>query len=1012
GFRIELGEVEAALAALPEVAEAAAGVRGTEAADRRLVAWVVPSALGAADPVDPAGLADALRRALKERLPSSMIPSAFVVLEALPRTPSGKVDRKALPEPDPGKSHGIRGATAPRTPLESALAGIFAELLGVPFPGIEDDFFALGGHSLLAMRAISRVREAFGVEIPLRRLFEEPTVAALGRAVEAALIEIETGRGAVPLPPVEPVPRAAAGPTRLPLSAGQEQLWFVDRLEPGDPSFNLPSVARLRGALVPAALGRALAALVTRHEVLRTAFETGADGPSQVILPPDPPTRPPLPLIDVSGLPPERREPEARRWAAAEGRGAFDLGRAPLLRASLVRLAPEEHLFLLTVHHIVSDGRSQEILLADLEVLYDAARAAPAGDRLGLADAGLPAQALQYADYAVWQRRVLRGEALDRRLAYWRGRLGGTLPELRFPGEGAGRPAARSGRARRGEVRMLPLEGRLLERLRSLARAGGGTLFMTLLAAFAAWLHRVTGATDLLVGTPSANRGRTEVEDLVGFFVNTLVLRTDLTGDPGFLELAGRVREEALGAFTHADLPFESLVAALQPERSSGRAPLFRVLFALNPVRGGDERTFADLTYEPVVEHNGTSQFDLSLYAADRGGDVLLFAEYDAALFGPGAGDRILDQVRALLDEVAGAPERRLSELARGAALEPVRPAGPPEPAAGAATTEASETGKPAGTARATDPARRDRLAARRGRLSPEQRAALARRLRGAAERGPGGSDGTAGALPGTVPGTVPAVGAAGPSLVPLQPAGDAPPLFLVHPAGGDVLCFAPLAEQLALLEGAGRRRPVYGVQSRGLVDGFEPHAGIEEMAAGYLEEIGRLVPSGPVHLAGWSLGGVVAFEMARRARADAASGAAPDVALLAVLDTVPDVGELLAANASADGEDDDARWLMHIVEYAEGLSGRRLGLRHETLAGLPLEAQLARLGGALQATGLLPAPTGSTGSTGSAGSTGGAVRYLARLLDVFKANCRAVAGYRPGIYPGPITLFRTGSDP
>ena len=1052
GFRIELGEVEAALADLPEVRAAVAGVREV-AGDRRLVAWVVPapeSGVDGTDATDATDQAERLRGALARTLPGSMVPSAFVVLDALPLSPNGKVDRKALPDPDATLRGGAAGAaTPPRTPVEEAVAAIWSELLGVPAVGVHDDFFRLGGHSLLAMRVISRLRQAFGVELSVRALFERPTVAGLAREVEAAL----SGDAARPLPPIEPVGREGlehreGGAPGLPLSASQEQLWFLDRLEPGDPSFNLPTIVRLTGALSVPALSRALDALVARHEPLRTRFVTDGGSPRQVIAPPMPV---PLAVVDLAALAAgpgalaegeEAVAAEALRLAAAEGRRGFDLGAAPsggrpLVRALLVREAPARHLFVLTVHHIATDARSQDILLGDLEELYAAARD-------GRAPALAPL-ALQYADYAVWQRRTLGGpgqdvlkdplgdslddppnetrseigrsrsvgdraleerlgdRALEERLGYWRERLAGELPVLTFPGEPA-EARRRGGRERRGEVRRVTLAGDLLERLRSVNRGEGATLFMSLLAAFAALLHRFTGTTDLLVGTPSANRGRAEIEDLVGFFVNTLVLRTDLAGDPSFRDLLGRVRAEALGAYAHGDLPFETLVATLQPDRGSGGTPLFRVMFAADtaPDRGEEGHRFADLGLEPVVVHNGTAQFDLSVYAVDRGAVVDLYAEYDAELFGPGAGEGLLDQYRRLLGEALGDPARHLSELAPWARLELA-------PSLGAERSERSERparaegerrgAEPAvGERRGREPAagaqpaadaaagRKDRLAERRSKLSAAQREALSRRLRGAATGARESAARPAGAASG-----------GGPCLVPLQPAGERPPLFLVHPAGGDVLCFGALAEALGPRSGApggGAGRPVYGLQSRGLVEGEAPHGTIEEMAAGYLEEARRVRPAGPLHLAGWSLGGTVAFEMACQMErsGDAGSAGAARAGLVAVLDTVPGLGDLLPAELDGD----DARWLTFIVEYAEGLSGRRLGITYETLAGLPLEAQLARLGGALGAAGLLPAVGG-----------GSPARYLARLLQVFKANCRALGGYRPGTLAGPLVLFR-----
>ncbi|HEX6199064.1 MAG TPA: condensation domain-containing protein, partial [Thermoanaerobaculia bacterium] len=645
GFRIELGEIEAALAAHPAVAEAAVDVRGAEADEKRLAAWVVPA------PGAPEGtaLGAELRRHLAERLPDYMVPRAFAVLDALPLGPTGKVDRRALPEPAaaaPGAA--TEGAAGPGTPLEETLRGVWEDLLGVARVGLRDDFFELGGHSLLATRLVSRVRDLLGAEVPLRRLFEAPTVAGLAAAVAEALAG---ERGAPAPPPVEAIaePELRARP---PLSFAQERLWFLDRLAPGGAGYTVSVPLELRGELDPRALARSLAALAARHEVLRTRYPEEDGRPYQRVEAPPPPA---LPVADLSRLRPERREAEAARLRARESRRPFDLRRGPVIRRALVRLGRVGHHLLLNLHHIAFDGWSLGILLEELGVLYRGF-AAGADDPA----AGLPPLPVRYADYAVWQRRWLAGEVLDAHLAWWRERLAGPLPRLELPADRP-RPPVESPR---GAVVSRALPRDLERRLAAVGRSSGASLYMVLLAAFDALLHRYTGETDLPVGTPEANRGRAEVEGLIGFFTNTLVVRADLSGDPPFREALARVREAALGAFTHAELPFEALVEALDPERSLAATPLFQALMAfLTGPEAERRRRWGDLEVRRLSSHNAAAKFDLSLYVEAGAGGLRAAVEYRTDLFDRTTAERLLGHYDRLLAAVAEAPGTRLSEL-------------------------------------------------------------------------------------------------------------------------------------------------------------------------------------------------------------------------------------------------------------------------------------------------------------------------------------------------------------
>ncbi|HEV7509114.1 MAG TPA: amino acid adenylation domain-containing protein [Thermoanaerobaculia bacterium] len=564
GFRIEPREIEIALAAQPQVREAAVVVRQVMrqdgAGERSLLACVVPAAADA-------GVATAaeLRAALAARLPPYMVP-AFAFGRALDRLPNGKLDRRSLarwsPLALPGRP--LEALEAPRTPLEELLAGLFAEVLGVDRLGVEESFFEHGGHSLAAMRLIARIREALGTELPLHRVFEAPTVAALARAVAG---EARSDRSVAP--PLVPVSRA----TPLPLSFAQQRLWFLHRLEPESPVYNMPAALHLPGRLDRAMLAAALGEVARRHESLRTrciAIDGELGEPVQVV---DPPAPVPVPEIDLAGLPAVRRLEEARRLAREEALRPFDLGDpegGPLLRTALVRLGEAEQLLLLTMHHVISDGWSLRVLARELSALYDAG--------LERRPSPLPELAIQYGDYAVWQRGWLRGEVLEAELAHWRARLAGAPPVLDLPLDRP-RPARLSSR---GASRALALPPALLPLLQALARRQGVTLFMAVLAAFQALLGRISNTDDVSVGSPVAGRGQLRTEGLIGFFVNTLVLRTDLSGAPSFAELLARVRETSLAAYAHQDLPFEKLVEELHPQRDLGLAPLYQVSFVLD----------------------------------------------------------------------------------------------------------------------------------------------------------------------------------------------------------------------------------------------------------------------------------------------------------------------------------------------------------------------------------------------------------------------------------------------
>ena len=634
GFRVEPGEVEAALAAHRAVREALVEAHADPRGDKRLVAYLV------AEPGAELS-AEELRAHLRRKLPEYMMPSAFVTLERMPLTPNGKVDRGALPGPDAARQDAAEGYTPPRDETEEALAAIWAEVLGVERVGVDENFFEAGGHSLLATQVVVRVREVFGTDVPLRLMFELPTVAQLA----AALKDARRDAGAEPPPEIVPVPRDR----KLPLSFAQQRLWFVQQLEPESAAYNIASAVRLKGPLSVTALEQTFNEIVRRHEALRTSFVEADGRPAQVI---SPRLLLKIPVVELSGLGEVARESVARQLVEEEARRAFRLCDAPLLRVKLLRLGGDEHLAVLTMHHIVSDGWSMGVLVREVAALYEAfSRGRPSP---------LAELSIQYADFAHWQRSWLTGDVLDRQLAYWRDQLRG-VPALDLPTDRP-RPPARN---YRGAREQFALNERLGAALAELSRRENVTLHMTLLAAFQTLLYRYTDQEDIAVGSAIANRNHPGIENLIGFFVNMLVLRTDLSGHPTFRELLSRVREVCLGAYAHQDVPFEKLVEELQPERDPARPPFFNVVFqSLNNPMPALE--FSGLRVTPVEVRLGMPHFDLILSVAESRRGLVGTLEYNTDLFDPATARRMLEHFEALLEEVAQRPDRGLLEIPLG----------------------------------------------------------------------------------------------------------------------------------------------------------------------------------------------------------------------------------------------------------------------------------------------------------------------------------------------------------
>ncbi|MCP4656849.1 MAG: AMP-binding protein, partial [bacterium] len=554
-----------------------------------------------------------------------------------PLSPNGKVDRKALPAPEPAVGGPAGTGGGPRDPIEEILAEPFAQLRGLERVGTGDDFFALGGHSLAATQMSSRVRRTLGVELPLRVVFQVPTVAGLAGYVHAALRRDE----GLEAPPIRPRERRETAP----LSFAQQRLWFIDRFEPDSTLYSIPTHLRLEGRLEVTALRRAMGEIVRRHEMLRTFFDLDDGEPVQRILPG---LELPLPVLELEGLPAAARRAEARRLALAEARRPFDLARGPLLRAALLRLGPEEHVLVVTVHHIAFDGWSGGVFLGELTALYKAFSVP------GMASP-LPDPPVQYADFAVWQRRWLSGEVLERQLAYWREQLAG-LPVLALPTDRP-RPVMQSFR---GAAESFRLPG---ERLSALSRERGTTLFMTLLAIFQALVGRHTGQEDLAVGSVVANRNLAEIEPLLGFFVNTLVLRGDLRGNPRFRDLLARIRDVALGAYAHQDVPFEKLVEELDPERDLSQNPLVQVVFVLQNAPTAPRDLIPGLTATLDSVDAREAKFDLTVVLWEAQGELRGTAEYGTDLLDVATIRRLMGHFRCLAEGVAADSERRLSEL-------------------------------------------------------------------------------------------------------------------------------------------------------------------------------------------------------------------------------------------------------------------------------------------------------------------------------------------------------------
>ncbi|HEY0738799.1 MAG TPA: amino acid adenylation domain-containing protein [Herpetosiphonaceae bacterium] len=652
GFRVELGEIETTLAQHPDVRDVVVVTREDARGEKRIVAYVVKNLEprtknlgveedGSRTPGGHPVLGSPLRAFLAQRLPDYMIPSAFVFLDALPLTPSGKPDRQALPVPSFERPAADEAVSAPRTPAEEIVASIWADVLQLERIGIHDNFFERGGHSLLATQVVSRVRDVFQVELPLRTLFESPTIAGWTAQIEAA-----RQPSSDQAPPIVPIDHDAP----LPLSFAQQRLWILDQLEPGTATYNIPGALRLRGTLDLFALERSLEAIVRRHAVLRTTFSQSESAPDGVAVQTiDEWLSAPLMQLDLRTLPEPQREEEAGRLILEESQQPFDLAFGPLLRNTLLTLDDQEHVLLITMHHIITDGWSLSVVVRELAALY---QAFVSGE-----ESPLPPLPIQYADYAVWQRGWMQGEILERQLSYWRRQLANTVP-LALPTDRP-RPPVRTFRSAR---RTLTIDRELAEQLHVLSRRHGATLFMTLLAGFKLLMQRYSGQSDIVVGTPIAGRTRAETESLIGLFLNTLALRTDLGGNPSFVDLLGRVRATCLDAYAHQDVPFEKLLDELQPERNLSHTPLFQVFF--NMLNLPDTHLkLPGLDVELLAPPELGAKFDLTLYVEEQADGIFCDLVYNADLFAAERMAALLDQFQHVLAQALAQPAQPIGAI-------------------------------------------------------------------------------------------------------------------------------------------------------------------------------------------------------------------------------------------------------------------------------------------------------------------------------------------------------------
>ncbi|HEY2963721.1 MAG TPA: amino acid adenylation domain-containing protein, partial [Pyrinomonadaceae bacterium] len=635
GHRIEPGEIETALRKDPQVREAVVVEKEESRGEKRLVAYIVA---GQQTGQQASLSLSALQRSLREQLPDYMMPTGWVLIDEIPLTPNGKVDRAALPEPGRTRVDTGQSFVAPPTLIEEALAAIWRQVLNLDQINSNDNFFWLGGHSLLATRIVSRIRESFQIELPVRSLFESPTLMEMSQRIESVM----RSGSSMAAPAIKPMPDDG----EIPLSFAQQRLWFLNQLMPGSNAYNLPAEMVIDAQVNVGAFQQVLSEVMRRHEALRTTFALVGNQPVQRI---HPPAALELPLVDLRGLNPEEQHLVAERLREESSLRPFDLQAGPLVRTSLIRVDEQESLFLLNMHHIVSDGWSMGVLLHEVETLYRSFKQ------------GLPSPLteleVQYADYAQWQREWLQGERLKEEVGFWRQQLDGapTLLELETD-----RPRQLM-RTFRGAQHPVVFSPEVTQWMREFHRHEGVTLFMTLMAGFHALLWRYTGQNDILVGTPIAGRGWVELEPMIGFLVNMVPIRTSFRNVPSFRDLVTQVRDASLAAYTHQDLPFDKLVEELQPKRSPGRNPIFQTILAFQ--NAGPQLSMGKASLPAGAPMSADIKFDLEVHLRDTPDGVTGWFVYSAELFDPAFISRMVYHFQRLFEKAMLEPDSDLSTL-------------------------------------------------------------------------------------------------------------------------------------------------------------------------------------------------------------------------------------------------------------------------------------------------------------------------------------------------------------
>ncbi len=630
GYRIELGEIETAIGKYSNIKDVVVIAREDKPGDKKLVAYIVPENKAEIDIND-------LREFLLKHIPDYMIPSAIMILDELPLTPNGKVDRKALPVPgeDLFREAVAVDYVAPRNQVEEVIAKIWSDVLHIEVIGIYNNFFLLGGHSLLATQVMSRIKKHLGVDVPLRSIFENPTIAGLAKAVEKEKL---AQRG-IELPKIEKIPREG----RLPLSFAQQRLWFLEQLEPGTPFYNIPETYKISGELDVAALEKAINKVVERHETLRTSFRSENGVPYVVI---ENELKYPLEIIDLSEYEGSEQTNKVEAIIKKENSQPLPLDKAPLFRVKLLKLNDNEHVVVLVIHHIISDDWSTKVLMQEISILYESI--------IKNIDYPLPPLQIQYVDYAAWQRNWLSVKVLEEQIEYWKNTLRDIPPVLNLPTDRP-RPAVQTFN---GSFLSFELPEETGELISKISREEGVTAFMILLAAFDTLLGKYSGQNDIVVGTPVANRTQDEVENLIGFFVNTLVLRTDLSGNPSFRKLLQRVRETSLGAYAHQDLPFEQVVDIIQPERSLSHSPVFQVMFTLQNTPRRERNLSSGITISSMEAHSGTAKFDLTMFMVGEDKHFGGALEFNTDLFDEATIHRMIKHFQKILFEMLSEPDK------------------------------------------------------------------------------------------------------------------------------------------------------------------------------------------------------------------------------------------------------------------------------------------------------------------------------------------------------------------